>query len=78
MPERHSGLFKFLCSTCRDKSPMFVSNQYRWRCDHHKLTVFESDGRRSLVYDQESVRSDKRPIIDNRGHGPFFTRFIRG
>lgn len=74
MPAPHGGLFKLLCSTCRDQSPVFVRDQYRWRCRHRKLTIFESGSRRYLVYDQESVRSDKRPVIDNSGYGSFFTR----
>lgn len=56
MPEHHSGLFILLCSTCRDQSPVFVGNQYRWRCDHRKPTIFESGDRRYLEYDQDSAR----------------------
>lgn len=75
MSDRQSGLFKLLCSTCRDRAPVEVGNEYRYRCIHHKAAVFESGDHRWLRYDEENILSSQRPaVIDNAGCGPFFRR----
>lgn len=74
--EENSGLFMFLCSECRTRSPMLVQGQYRWRCVHHHATVFEDAGHRSLVFDEDTVRSLKRPRTIDNMQGPFFTRVV--
>ncbi|MDR4467536.1 MAG: hypothetical protein MRJ68_04440 [Nitrospira sp.] len=78
MSEQPHGLFHFLCEGCRRQSPMLVKGQYRWRCPHHHVTVFEGAGRRSLVFDEDSIRSAKRPQSIDNAHGPFFTRVVTG
>jgi len=74
MPDE-KGLFRFLCMECRAKSPKLVGGEFRWRCDHQKVTVFERGDRRSLQYDEERVRSDKRPAVIDNTTGPFFARW---
>lgn len=77
MSDQKHGLFQFLCEGCRRQSPMLVRSQYRWRCEHHRVTIQEGVGGRSLVFDEPSPGSGTRPgSIDNAGPGPFFTRVV--
>lgn len=77
MADHERGLLTLMCSSCRRRSPMLIKGQYRWRCDHHRVTVYESAGGRSLVFDKPTPGSAKRPhTIDNAGPGPFFTRVV--
>src|SRR5690242_19146559 len=49
-----SKLFRFLCPTCRANSPVLVRSEFHWRCDHAKVTLYQSSSRLYLVFDQES------------------------
>lgn len=75
MSEERRGLFHFLCEACLNRPPVLVGGEFRWRCDHQKVTIVESGDRRSLQYDEERSRSDRRPpVIDNKS-GPLFARW---
>lgn len=50
------GLLKLICMECRGKAPVLVGDRFRWRCHHHKLSVFEGIDLRYLEYDQDSAR----------------------
>lgn len=75
MSEGKRGLFQFLCEACAKRSPVLVGGEFRWRCDHQKVTVFERGDRRFIQYDEERVRSDKRPAVIDNKNGPFFVRW---
>lgn len=53
----YRGLLRHICLDCRAKVPVLVGDRFRWRCDHRKLTVFESVNRRYLEFDQDSDRA---------------------
>ena len=74
MSNGQSGLLKMLCPTCRTQSPVLVGREYRWRCDHRKITIVENGSCRYLVYDQNDSRPKRWPQFDSSGHGPFVTR----
>ena len=75
MSDVKRGLLSFLCKACIKRAPVVVGGQFRWRCEHQKVTIVESGDRRFLQYDEECSRSDRRPpVIDNKS-GPFFARW---
>lgn len=62
MRER-SPLFKFLCTSCQRRSPMFVSGAFRWRCAHAAYSITEGLDYRYLVFDQEHDGADEGPVV---------------
>ncbi|MBS0153249.1 MAG: hypothetical protein JSS38_01515 [Nitrospira sp.] len=75
MSETKRGLFQFFCEVCAKRSPVAVASGFRWRCDHRKVTLMECGDRRSLQYDEQSIRPDTRPAVIDNKNGPFFVRW---
>lgn len=58
--QAQTGLLKFLCLECRQKSPRMVDRQFHWRCDHHGITICEDAGSWSAVFDETTPHPTPR------------------